>query len=134
MTNLIASEAGDDRPNKSNRAQDTYETHDHTGRRKRGEIPSIEDCLAVLKSLAGAVALGLLTPPQAKTIHACYAEILRHHQHHQSHSDRKGVADADVVELLRKDPKIFSVLEPFLTDDQIDLVMKNAKEGDRGQA
>lgn len=50
-----------------------------------------------------------------------------------SRDESKVIADADVIDLMRKDPKVFSLLEPFLTDDQIDLILKGAKDGKNGQ-
>jgi hypothetical protein len=134
MTKLITSEAADDGPKDTEREQDAEQPHEQSRRRKRGKIPDVEDCLAALASLAGAVAMGYLKPAQANPIRAIYADILRHHQKNESRNDRNGLSNADVVELMSQDPKMFSMLEPFLTDEQIDLVMKNAKEGGRGQA
>lgn len=132
MTKLITSEAGDDGPKEADGEQDTDQPQEEPRRRKRGTIASIEDCLIALASLAGAVAMGLLKPAQANSIRASYTEILRYHQKNETRSDRNGLADADVMEIMRKDPKMFSMMEPFLTDEQIDLVMKNAKDGGHG--
>ena len=38
-----------------------------------------------------------------------------------------------MLELARKDPHIFSMLEPILTDEQIKLAMTDAKDGGGGQ-
>lgn len=135
MTKLITSEPNDEGPEETEHHEQDAEQHEQGARRrKRRRIPSIEDCLDALASLAGAVAMGLITPAQANPIRASYAEILRYHQKNENRSERKGIADADVIGLMRKDPKMFSMLEPFLTDEQIDMVMKNAKDGGHGQA
>lgn len=135
MPLLIASEAGDDEPDDSARHErNADQPHEEFGRRKRGRTPGIEDCVAALASLAGTVAMGLIKPAQAAVIRGCYAEIIKFHQTNESRDDHKSIADADVVELLRKDPKMLSMLEPFLTDEQIKMVMKNAKEGGPGKA
>lgn len=135
MTKLITSEAGDDDPKASKHSeQDADATREDAADQKRRKIPSPEDCLFALESLVGAVAMGLIKPAQANTIRASYAEILRYHEKNESRNDRQGLADADVVELMRKDPKVLSMLEPFLTDGQIDLVMKHAKDSGHGQA
>lgn len=135
MTKLITSEGGDDDPEASKHPeQDADAAREDAARQKRRKIPSLEDCLFAIASIAGAVAMGFIKPAQANTIRASYAEILRHHQKNESRNNRQGLADADVVEMMRKDPQMFSMLEPFLTDEQIDLVMKNAKDGGHGQA
>ncbi len=132
MTQLITSDAGDDDPKESKGEQDAEQPHKESNREERRKIPSLEDCLFAFASLAGAVAMGVIKPAQANTIRASYAEILRYHQKNESRNDRNGMADADVMEIMRKDPKMFSMMEPFLTDEQIDLVMKNAKDGGHG--
>ena len=130
---MITSEAGDDGPQEADGEPDADQPREEPRRRKRGPIASMEDCLIALASLAGAVAMGLLKPAQANSIRASYTEILRYHQKNETRSDRNGMADADVMEIMRKDPHMFSMLEPFLTDEQIDLVMKNAKDGGHGK-
>ena len=132
MTKLITAAAGDDGPKEADGEQDADQPQEEPRRRKRGKIPDSEDCLAALASLAGAVAMGFIKTAQANSIRAMYAEILRYHQKNESRSDRNGMSDADVMEIMRKDPKMFSMMEPFLTDEQIDLVMKNAKDGGHG--
>lgn len=132
MTKMITFGAEDDGPQEADGAPDADQPREEPRRRKRGTIASREDCLSALTNLPGAVAMGLLKPAQANSMRASYTEILRYHQRNEIHSDRNGMADADVLEIMRKDPKMFSVLEPFLTDEQIDLVMKNAKEGGHG--
>lgn len=103
------------------------------GRRPRGRIPNAEECLAALAQLAGAVVMGLITPAQASAIRASYSEILRHYQKSETRNDRRGIADADVMELMKTDPKMFSMLEPFLTDEQIDLIMRSSEGKSRGK-
>lgn len=136
MTKLITADTDDDGDDDPHDADDGGEESEHPKQnhgRRSGKIPDVDSCLAALAALAGAVALGYINAARANAIRAMYAEILRHHHKNDSRSDRKGLADADVAELMRKDPKVFSIMEPFLTDDQIDLVMKNAKDGGHGQ-
>lgn len=135
MTKLITSEAGDDDPKASKHPEcDADTTREDAAGQKRRKIPSLEDCLFALASLAGAVAMGLIKPAHANTIRASYTEILRHHQKNDSRIDRQGLADADIMDMMRKDPKVFTIMEPFLTDAQIEMLMQNAKDGDSGQA
>jgi len=134
MTKLITSGADDGPKNDDGQAGNADRAHDDTGRRKHGSIPSKEACLAALAQLAGAVALGLLKPAQANAMRTNYVEILRHHQRNESRDDRQGIANEDVVELMRSNPQAFSILEPFLTDDQIDMVMRGSRDGKHEQA
>jgi hypothetical protein len=132
MTKMITAGAEDDGPQQADGEPHADQPREEPRDRKRGTIPSAEDCLLALASLAGAVAMGLLKPAQANAMRANYAAILSYHQQNESRSDRNGMADADVMEIMRKDPKMLSVLEPFLTDEQIDLVMNSAKDGGHG--
>jgi hypothetical protein len=132
MTKLITSAAADDGPEAANGEPNADQPRQEPRDRKRGRIASAEDCLLALDRLSGAVAMGLLKPAQANAMRASYAEILRYHQKNETRSDRNGMADADVREIMRKDPTMFSMLAPFLTDEQIDLVMNSAKDGGHG--
>ena len=132
MSKLISSGAADDGHQAAGSEPNADQPREEPRDRKRGRIPSVDDCLRALASVAGAVAMGLLKPAQANAMRATYAAILSYHQKNETRSDRNGMADADVREIMRKDPKMFSLLEPFLTDEQIDQVMKNAKDGGHG--
>jgi hypothetical protein len=103
-------------------------------RRAQQKIPTIDECLDALGKLAGAVALGFLSPAQANAIRGSYAEILRHHRQGRGREDGRNLADAQVLDLLRRDPTMLSALEPFLSDAQIDLVMRQDTEAGGGQA
>ncbi len=103
-------------------------------RRPKVNVPSADECLAALGRLPGAVAMKFITPAQASAMRASYAEILRHHQKCETRSERKAIADEDVIELMRNDSKAFSIMEPFLTDEQVDMVLRGAKDGGDGQA
>lgn len=102
--------------------------------RREGQIPSAEACLRALAQLAGLVALGVLKPAQANSIRASYREILQYHQKSQSREERQGLSNADVLDLVRKDPRILSMLEALLTDEQIAMAMKAVQDGNGGQA
>ena len=130
MTQLIGSEAPqpDDDANAGSAHQEEPGAQRRTrrdGRDRRASIPSAEECLAALNQLTGAVALGLVKPAQAATIRANYAEILKYHRSQGQAATGPVVADADVLELLRQDRRLLEIMEPFLTDAQLDLIMKH---------
>jgi len=97
----------------------------HQGGREKPGIPDAEDCLRAMAQLAGLVAMGLMKPAQANAIRAAFEVVLRHHKDKAKEAE-KGLSNADVMELLRKDPQLLSLLEPLLTSDQVAMVMKAA--------
>lgn len=86
-------------------------------------IPSAEACLAALAQLPGLVALKYLTPAEANAVRGVYQAILQHHQKARAASIQPGIADADLLEIARANPEILSMLEPLLTDEQMDLIL-----------
>lgn len=135
MTAMLRSEnSGDNGKDQDAGSRENGRPYGANGRRKDQQIPTMEECLAALAKLNSAVALGLLAPSQANAIRANFTEILRHHQKMSGATDRKGVAGADVMELMRKDPKILSILSPFLSDEDVAMIMKNASGRSDGQA
>jgi hypothetical protein len=98
--------------------------------RRAPHIPSAEECLAALAHLAGLVALGILRPAQANAIRGSYREILQHHgRSHARGSAQAAVSDADLLDLVRTNPALLNLLEPLLTKEQIDLVMRDGEGG-----
>ena len=99
-------------------------------RKKKFGIPSEQKCLHAMERLAGLVAMGLLKPAQANSIRAAYREILQYHRSRAKEAD-KNLANADVLELLRTDPKLLSLLEPLLTEEQVTMVTKDTEDSAR---
>lgn len=137
MTELLASEPNEERPHDSAHHSGSTEPPPggarragrHSGRRTDRQGPlDAEGCLELLQQLAGAVALGLIAPAAANVLRAVYTEILRYRQNSATRSNRTGLADADVLELLRRDPQMMSILEPFLTAAQIAMVLQGADD------
>ena len=96
----------------------------NTRRRGRaGKIPSREECLFALAHLAGLVALRLIEPSQANAMRGIFEAILREHNFH--HGGRGPQLGDDVVRKISQDnPELIAMLEPLLTDAQIDLLMR----------
>jgi len=99
---------------------------------KKSSIPSPEDCLWALAQIPGLLAMGMLKPAQANAICSSYREILRHHKDKAKEAE-SGLASADVMDLLRKNPQMLSLLEPLLTEEQVALVMKAVGSGGDGR-
>ena len=91
----------------------------------QSDIPSEEDCLRAIAHVARLAALGMLKPAVANTIRSSFRDILQHYKSKAKEAE-KNVANADVLEAVRNDPKMLGLLEPFLTQDMINSIMKNA--------
>jgi hypothetical protein len=91
----------------------------------QSDIPSEEDCLRAIAQVARLAALGMFKPAVANTIRSAFRDILQHHKSKAKEAERN-VANADVLAAVRNDPRTLSLLEPFLTQEMIDAIMKNA--------
>jgi hypothetical protein len=133
MTNLVISSPGDEESKQSQSQAGADDAASGSGKRRRERfIPDADDCLDALARLPGLLAMGLIKPGHANAMRAIYHEILQHHERSQDRDNRQGLANADVIDLMRKDPKILSVLEPFLSQEQVDMIMQSAGDSDDG--
>lgn len=88
------------------------------------DIPSEEECLGAIAQVARLAAMGLLKPAQANAIRGSFREILVYHQK-KAKEDEKGISNVGVLEVFQKDPKLSSLLEPLLSQEQIAMILKN---------
>jgi hypothetical protein len=129
---LIATSSPDeDPPNRDEADREPHNKQD-TGseerRRKKGaEIPSAEDCLRAIAALPGLIAIRALTNAQANSIRASYESILRHHERSQD-APARHASDDHILKLVREQPGLLDLLEPFLTQDQLTIIMKEFKD------
>ncbi len=107
---------------------DRSQRHEHS---KKTGIPSENDCLRAIAQMAGLVALGLLEPAQANSARASFRELLAHYRGRAREAE-KGLSNANVMDVLRQDPKLLDLLAPLLTSEQIDMVMNATNEGADG--
>ena len=96
------------------------------GADKRRGYPDEEQCLAAIARLAGLVAMGLLTTSKANSIRASFSEILRWHRAARGSREQQRLEDADLIGLLRTNPELLAMLEPLLTEDQIEMLTREA--------
>lgn len=100
-------------------------------RPRESGIPTIEECLRALAQVPGLVAMGILEPAQANAIRSTYREILLHHKSTAKETERT-ISNADVMDLLRKSPKVLDLLTPLLTPEQLDMIMAASNEEEDG--
>lgn len=143
MTTLLLPGPDDDDPDDSNEPTDEPSEDRSRSRGSRGSsgprgsrhrrqssILSEIECLKQLQDLSGLVAIGVMAPSRANTIRANLKETLTYHRRNQSSPDGQKLPDADVLKLARENPEYLSMLEPFLTDEQLDIVMRDAGPGE----
>jgi hypothetical protein len=63
----------------------------------------------------------------------CYAEMLRALQQRSGHDAAQRGVDDDVLTAIKRNPELGKLLEPFLTADQLALLMADAAEVDDGK-
>jgi hypothetical protein len=97
--------------------------------RDRGKIKSTEDCLTELSQLPSLAALGILKPQVVGVMRSTYDVILRHHQQADLDGPKHGLADHDLLKILREQPEALRWLAPFLSDEQIELI-RDAEDND----
>ena len=138
MSNLMISGPGGAEPEKTGNEQaqgnsrgEAAGRHRQQRQSKKSGIPSVEDCLRAIAQVPGLVAIGLLEASKANAIRAAYRDILAHHKS-KAKEVEKSLSNSDVMDLLRKDPKLLNLLAPLLTSEQIDMVMKAGGEGADG--
>jgi hypothetical protein len=97
--------------------------HDRDGDAYR--TPSRNDILHKLDQMPGLIAIGLLPPAKANAMKGVYHTMLAH----IGDSPQPGaarVADEDVIKILRQQPELLKALQPFLTPEQLELIIREA--------
>jgi hypothetical protein len=133
--NIITSEAepdptGNDREGSRGTGGGRESAGARGGRRARPEIYDAERCLQLLSQLSVLLMMGLITPAKANAVRANLTALLQHYQHQESRAGGRTVADDDLQEIVGRDPRLLELLEPFLSDAQIDLLMQRGGEAD----
>jgi hypothetical protein len=105
-------------------AEDQTSGADEHGR-KAPRHSTWEEILAKLDHLAGAVAMGYLTPAQANAMRSAYVAMLSAMKH-SSPNGSATIADADAITILREHPEMLPMIAPFLTSEQLELVSREA--------
>jgi hypothetical protein len=98
------------------------------GSRSSGEaayLPTKQELIARLNMLAGCVAMGTITPGRANSMRGIYATILGNLDDHRA-VGAGSLGDQDVLTVLRDHPHMLKFLKPFLTPEQIDLIVREA--------
>ena len=63
-----------------------------------------------------------------------FNSVLQHHRHQPAGKVGNALDQPRLLELVRANPELANLLEPMLTDEQIAMVLQNAKDGTHGAA
>lgn len=104
------------------------------GRRKsRSSSPSAArqaaseaDCLAALSRLPALNMTGLIDIKQTNAFKGVYSSLLQYYSRRQASPSTPALDQPGLVDALRRSPELISLLEPFLSDEQIDALMAEA--------
>jgi hypothetical protein len=101
----------------------------HKRRRRKGRILSREECLAMLSVMPDLVTLKYISTAQANTNRAILRTILQE-CHGPQPTTATATANDDLLRTLREQPELLEMIEPLLSDDTFDMLMKGFKEDD----
>jgi hypothetical protein len=124
----------EDPEQQANRARDPRKKRARRGRSAEPGIADTDACLRALSQLPGLIVMGVVKPTQANSIRSTYHVILQHHQHSEDKHEQGKIADDDVLQMLRQSPSLISMLEPLLTEAQIELLMEHEADENDGEA
>lgn len=89
-------------------------------------IATQEECLAALTKIPGLLLIGLIKPQVANAMRGPYKDVLEHHRRAQQAPAQGGMANDDLLRIARENPEYLGMLSGLLTDEQMQLVLKQA--------
>ena len=90
--------------------------------RQANAILSDDQCLAGLSQLPGLLALNMVKPGHANAMRGCFKDILSYRLQSGRNAGDATMSDEDALSLWRSNPDKFHLIEPLLSDAQIDLI------------
>ena len=75
--------------------------------------------------IPGLVAAGILTPQKASAMRAVYQTLLRNLDDTHGSASAE-IPDENVLQILRKGPELLALIQPFLTPQQVAMIVENA--------
>ena len=103
-------------------------------RRAKPPLPTEEGSLAALNALSGMTLMGLVGVPQANAIRGIHATILQHLGRKQGGPEPLRLDEPGLAAIVAKHPELASQLEPLLSDEQIDALMRRASADEGSDA
>jgi hypothetical protein len=87
-------------------------------------IATQEECLAALSKIPGLLLIGLIKPQVANAMRGPYKDVLEHHRRAQQVPAQGGIANDDLLQIVRKNPEYLGMLSDLLTDEQMQFVLE----------
>jgi hypothetical protein len=84
---------------------------------------SEQDCLAALSQLPALITLGLIPVRQADSLRGICNSILQHYRRQEAGTAAGSLETSRLLDAVRKNPEIASMLEPLVTDEQIRMLL-----------
>jgi len=106
-------------------ATDGPEVRRRPRRGRKSEIPTVDDVLKQVMQVNGMVVLRQLSPQAASTI-IMGLKVVLDVQHQREALSQEQLASDALVAACRRDPQLVTLLEPLLTDEQLDHLVKEA--------
>jgi hypothetical protein len=97
--------------------------------RPRVTIPSVDEILGQLIGLNGAVAIGALSTKDANLMHKNLRVVLDT-QLKRANREDVGPGQEGLVELCRDNPRTLNALAPFLTEDQLEDLLRAIEDSE----
>ena len=134
MDDLIRQKPDDDEStSKPPAADNTQPEPKKDRRRKAGQIYDEKDCLRGLTQLVILTAMKLVRSNEANAIKGIYSVILQHHQRTKSTRAASQIDDTDVLAMLRTNPEMLNMLEPLLTDEQLQMIRGQCTDDEQAE-
>jgi hypothetical protein len=96
----------------------------HSRRQRKGpRIPTRDEILQMLSQLNGMVMMGLISTPKARVIQQ-NLQIQLKAQTQRPEADQCEVSMEGLGEALKRDPELIKLLEGFLSDEQVEWLLR----------
>ena len=121
-------------PDVSGQQKQHKHQRDKSKRAKSRQVYDVQKCLEGLSQLPGLLMMGYVRPAQANAIRSTLESILRHYRQAGSTRSASALKDIDIMSILRTHPGLVNLFEPLLTDEQLESLLQEAKDGDDQEA
>lgn len=121
---------GDTRPHPQSEANDAGRQQ---RQRKTLKLPSVDELIAQLLHLNGAVLMGQISTQQANLMYRTITSAITALMKRGSGTQDQLKDTESLVEAIRRDPSLLNTLEAFLSDDQLDRLLKELNGHDDQQ-
>lgn len=101
--------------------------------RRKLQIPSEEQCLAGLGEIPRMCLTGHMSTGLANVFRAVYGTLLQHYRQPKSAKAAPVVEQQSLMDAVRKQPSLLNSLAVYLSEEQIDELLKEI-QGDEGEA